>query len=196
CKQCELECPANVNISHLMIEAKAAHVTEHGLDRAHWILSRAHSFGTLGCSLSWLVNWSLNNAAARWLLERFVGIHRLRKLPSFARKPLLDTLPDNMFEYSHNRGGDRPVAYFVDHFANYHDPELGRAFLAILDHNNIRVHIPSEQTVSGMAMISAGDLQGARKVAEQNIRELSELAREGVPIVCTEPAAALRLKHE
>ena len=142
------------------------------------------------------MNWGLNNSAARWLLERFVGIHRLRKLPSFARKPLLDTLPDNVFEFSHNRGGDRPVAYFVDHFANYHDPELGRAFLAILDHNNIRVHIPSEQTVSGMAMISAGDLQGARKVAEQNIRELSELAREGVPIVCTEPAAALCLKHE
>ena len=42
CKQCELECPSNVNVSQLMIEAKAAHVAEHGLDRANWILSRGH----------------------------------------------------------------------------------------------------------------------------------------------------------
>lgn len=196
CKQCELECPANVNIPQMMIEAKAANVAEYGLARSHWILSRAHSFGTIGCLLSWFVNWSLNNPTFRWLLERTVGIHRQRKLPSFARKPLLDAIPRELTEVPHDFGKDRPVVYFVDHFANYHDPELGRAFLAILDHNGVRVHVPEDQTVSGMAMISAGDLDGARKVAEQNVRELSELAREGVPIICTEPAAALCLKYE
>ena len=196
CKQCELECPANVNVSQMMIEAKAANVAEHGLDRAHWMLSRAHSFGALGCFLNWFVNWSLNNTAMRWLLERAAGIHRHRKLPSFARKPLLDSLPRKLTEVPQSFGKDRPVVYFVDHFANYHDPELARAFLAILEHNGVRVHVPEDQTVSGMAMISAGDLGPARKVAEQNVRELSELAREGVPIICTEPAAALCLKHE
>lgn len=196
CKQCELECPANVNVSQMMIEAKAANVAEHGLDRAHLILSRAYSFGAIGCLMSWLVNWGLNNSTMRWLLERFVGIHRQRKLPMFARKPLLDSIPRELTDVPHDFGKDRPVVYFVDHFANYHDPELGRAFLAILEHNGVRVHLPEDQTVSGMAMISAGDLGAARKVAEQNVRELSELAREGVPIICTEPAAALCLKHE
>lgn len=196
CKQCELECPANVNIPQMMIEAKAANVAEHGLDRAHWLLSRAHSFGAIGCALSWFVNWGLNNGTVRWLLERFVGIHRDRKLPLFARKPLLDSVPRELTEFPEGLSKDKPVVYFVDHFANYHDPELGRAFLAILAHNSVRVHVPEDQTVSGMAMISAGDLDAARKVAEQNVRELSELAREGVPIVCTEPAAALCLKYE
>ncbi len=196
CKQCDLECPSNVNVSQMMIEAKAAHVAEHGLDRPDWILSRAHSFGALGCSLSWFVNWGLNNGVARWLLERFVGIHRLRKLPHFARKPLLNALPEAQLRFPRDLSTNRPIVYFVDHFANYHDPELGRAFLAILEHNAIRVHVPPEQTISGMAMISAGDLDAARKVAERNIRELSELAREGIPIVCTEPAAALCLKVE
>ena len=196
CKQCELECPSNVNVSQLMIEAKAAHVAEHGLDRANWILSRGHSFGAIGCSFSWLVNWGLNNPATRWLLERFIGIHRLRKLPQFARKPLMNLLHDDLLEFPSEITTKRPVVYFVDHFANYHDPELGQAFLAILEHNNIKVHVPPEQTVSGMAMISAGDLDAARKIAEQNVRELSELAREGVPIICTEPAAALCLKYE
>lgn len=196
CKQCELECPANVNIPQMMIEAKAANVAEHGLDRAHWLLSRAHSFGAIGCTLSWFVNWGLNNATVRWLLERFVGIHRDRKLPLFARKPLLDSVPRELTDFPEGLSKDKPVVYFVDHFANFHDPELGRAFLAVLAHNGVRVHVPEDQTVSGMAMISAGDLDAARKVAEQNVRELSELAREGVPIICTEPAAALCLKYE
>jgi Fe-S oxidoreductase len=92
--------------------------------------------------------------------------------------------------------GTRPVIYFVDHFANYHDPELGRAFVAILRHNRIAVHAPPGQFSSGMAMISAGDLESAREIARENIRELADLAREGCPIVCTEPAAALCLKYE
>ena len=45
-------------------------------------------------------------------------------------------------------------------------------------------------------MISAGDLDAARELAESNVRELAELAREGHPIVCTEPAAALCLQQE
>jgi FAD/FMN-containing dehydrogenase/Fe-S oxidoreductase len=196
CKQCELECPSNVNVSQLMIEAKAANVAEHGLDRAHWILSRAHSFGAIGCSLSWLVNWALNNATARWLLERFVGVHRQRKLPLFARQPLLQSVPPELTEFPTEFSRQTLVVYFVDHFANYHDPELGWAFLEIAKHNGLRVHLPENQTGSGMAMISAGDLDAARQVAEQNVRELSELAREGIPIVCTEPAAALCLKYE
>ena len=45
-------------------------------------------------------------------------------------------------------------------------------------------------------MVSAGDHVTARDVAEQNVRELVELAREGYSIVCTEPSAALCLKQE
>jgi Fe-S oxidoreductase len=196
CKQCELECPANVNVSQMMIEAKAANVAEHGLDRAHWLLSRAHSYGAIGCALSWFVNWGLSNSTVRWLLERTVGLHRQRKLPLFARKPFIDSVPRELTAFPEELGKHKPVVYFVDHFANYHDPELGQAFLAILAHNGVRVHVPEDQTGSGMAMICAGDLDAARKVAEQNIRQLSELAREGTPIVCTEPAAALCLKYE
>lgn len=88
------------------------------------------------------------------------------------------------------------VIYFVDYFANHHDPELAEAFVRILQHNGYRVHIPRTQSVSGMAMIAVGDIEAAQEVAETNITELSAAAREGYPIVCTEPSAALCLKHE
>jgi Fe-S oxidoreductase/FAD/FMN-containing dehydrogenase len=196
CKQCQLECPSNVNVPQMMIEAKGAYVAEHGLPQADWVLSRAHSFRGSGSLAAIACNWLLASPVARWVLERLTGISRHRKLPRFARRSFLRAARRDLLARPVLAEGARPVIYFVDHFANYHDPELGRAFVAILRHNRITVHAPPGQFSSGMAMISAGDLEPAREIARENIRELADLAREGCPIVCTEPAAALCLKHE
>jgi Fe-S oxidoreductase len=196
CKQCQLECPSNVNIPQMMIEAKGAYVAEHGLPQAEWVLSRAHSFRGAGSLAAIAFNWLLASPVSRWILEQLTGISRHRKLPKFARRSFLRAAKRDMLARPVLAGGVKPVVYFVDHFANYHDPELGRAFVAILRHNRIAVHAPPGQLSSGMAMISAGDLEPARELARENLRELADLAREGCPIVCTEPAAALCLKYE
>ena len=196
CKQCQLECPSNVNVPQMMIEAKGAYVAEHGLAQADWILSRAHSFQTAGSMAAVAFNWILASPLARWLLERLTGISRHRKLPRFARRSFLRSAKRDLLAKPQIAGAEKPVVYFVDHFANYHDPELGRAFVAILRHNRIAVHVPPEQISSGMAVISAGDLEPAREMARENLRALADLAREGCQIVCTEPAAALCLKQE
>ena len=53
------------------------------------------------------------------------------------------------------KAGELPVVYFVDHYANYHDPDLAQSFLEILRHNRIPVYVPPGQVASGMAMIRA-----------------------------------------
>ena len=195
CRQCELECPTGVRIPHLMIEAKAQAIDASGIDRATWWLSRVHTFGLLGCRYSWLINGLLATRWGRWILEKTIGIHRDRKVPSFASRTFLSTMSREQTSPAQavERGA---VVYFVDHFANFYDPEIASAFLAILEHNRIPVHIPENQVGSGMALISAGDLSAARAVADDNLRELGELAREGLTIVCTEPAAALSLTQD
>ena len=195
CRQCELECPTNVRIPHLMIEAKAQAIDASGLDRATWWLSRVHTFGRLGCRYSWFINGLLATRWGRWILEKTIGIHRDRKVPEFSSRSFLSTMTRE--QTSPTQAVERgAVVYFVDHFANFYDPEIASAFLAILDHNRIPVHIPEKQIGSGMALISAGDLDAARAVAEDNLRELGELAREGLTIVCTDPAAALSLTQD
>lgn len=196
CKQCQLECPSNVDIPHMMIEAKAQYVAAHGLSGADWILSRAHSLGALGTAASMATNWAISSPFARWVLEKLLGIARHRKLPEFARRSFMKRTKRELLHRPARLGATKPVVYFVDHYANYHDPQLGQAFVEILKHHRIPVYVPPQQVVSGMAMISAGDLDAARELAEQNIRELAELARDGCPIVCTEPAAALCLSQE
>jgi Fe-S oxidoreductase len=47
-----------------------------------------------------------------------------------------------------------------------------------------------------MAPWSYGDVDTARETVEHNMRILAELAREGFPILCSEPTAALMLRHD
>lgn len=197
CRQCEIDCPSEVNIPHIVLEARAQFVRSHGLTRTQWLLSRVHTWGRLASKFSWFVNPLLRYRPARQLLQRFTGIAAQRRLPAFAAKPFMETLRVRRDDNSGAPGSNRPtVVYFVDYFANHHDPELAEAFVRVLEHNRFRVYIPREQTISGMNMVSAADLPSAREAALRNLRELAEPARERYPILCTEPSAALCLTRE
>lgn len=195
CKMCASECPARVNIPKLMLEAKAANVAEHGLDRNEWALARTELFAALGSAFAPLANGLLGNRLARWLLERLLGISRLRRLPAFASRTFL--------RRAHYRGwtnkprSARPkVAYFVDLFANYNDPTIAEAVVEVLHHNGIEVYVPPDQMGSGMAALAQGDVETAREIVQHNLRLLADLAREGYPILCSEPSAALMLRQD
>lgn len=196
CKQCERECPSEVDIPHLMLEAKAARVAAEGLSWSDWALSRTYAAGPAGNGLAFAANRLLASPAARWLLERSLGVSRFRKLPPFARRPFLSSLPRRCRSLRTGPNGEKAVVYFVDDYANHFDPELAKAFIAVLERQGIPVYVPPGQAASGMSLASAGDLDAARELAERNVRVLAPLAREGHQIVCTEPSAAVCLKRE
>jgi Fe-S oxidoreductase len=195
CKMCARECPARVNVPKLMLEAKAANVAEHGLDRTDWAMARTEAFARLGSAFSPLANAVLGNTLARWLLEKLFGLSRRRRLPAFAYRSFL--------RQAHRRGWTRRprsarprVAYFVDVFANYNDPLLAESVVAVLHHNGIEVYVPPRQGGCGMAPLAYGDLETARETVQRNLFLLADLAREGYPILCSEPTAALMLRHD
>ncbi len=195
CKMCGLECPARVNVPKLMLQAKAANVAEHGLDRTDWALARTESFARLGSAVAPFANAVLRNSLSRWLLEKLFGLSRRRRLPAFAGRSFL--------RQARHRGWTRKprsarprVAYFVDIFANYNDPLLAESLVAVLHHNDIEVYVPPRQGGCGMAPLAYGDVETARETVQHNLFILSDLAREGYPIVCSEPTAALMLRHD
>src|SRR5262249_17936862 len=99
--------------------------------------------------------------------------------------------------WTRRRRLERPrVVYFVDVFHNYNDPQVGEATVAVLQHNGIDVYVPPGQVGCGMAPLACGDVETAREVAQRNLRVLADLAREGCAIVCSEPTAAIMLRHD
>lgn len=194
CKQCQLECPANVDIPHLMIEAKAQYVAQHGLPRTDWLITRlAHGTPWLA-RFAPVVNFLQRNSFARWVLEKSLGLARQRKLPAWSRRTFLHSAPPEWLRPP--RRVERTVVYFVDHFANAHDPEIALALGRILELHGFQVHVPPRQQRSGMDLVSCGDLEAARALAEHNVQQLADLAQEGCPIVCSEPCAVVALRHE
>jgi FAD/FMN-containing dehydrogenase/Fe-S oxidoreductase len=217
CKMCATECPSRVNIPKLMLEAKAAHVAEHGLDRGDWALARVAAFAAAGSAIAPLTNRLLRGRFTRWFLEKFFGIARRRGLPPFAPRSFLRLArkwgwtTKNVESGAWSMGSEEPmtslpmlhaprstnkVALFVDIFANYHDPAIAEAAVRVLRHHGVDVVVPLDQRSSGMEALSLGDVETARELARSNLRVFAELARDGYSVVCPEPTAALALRHD
>lgn len=195
CHQCHLECPAGVDIPKLMIEAKAAYVAINGLRPSDWLLARFDRLSKWGSRLNTIANWAVQNRIARWLLEKTLGIAQGRKLPRFAKRNFMRRAARRRLTRPTRRSG-RKVLYFVDSYANYHDPQLADALVAVMEHNGIAVYVHPEQQPSGMGLISMGALAAARRLASHNIHLLAEAVRQGYTIVATEPSTVLCLTHE
>jgi len=195
CKMCATECPARINIPKLMLEIKAANVARYGMDRSDWVLSRTESFARIGSAFAPLVNALMSSAPARWLLESFFGLSRQRRLPGFARRSFLREARRRGWTRKPRSARPR-VAYFVDIFANYNDPSIAEAVVSVLHHNGVEVYVPPGQLGCGVAPLAYGDVETARETVEHNLRLLADLAREGYPILCSEPTAALMFRKD
>ncbi len=195
CHMCVQECPAKVDIPKLVAEGKGAYVAANGLRLSDWVLIRPDLLGAAGGRFAPLVNWALGNPQMRWMMEKVLGIAQGRKLPRVDHRSFLRRAARRRLTKATRRSGHK-VAYFVDLYANYHDTRLGRALVAVLEHNGVAVYVPPGQKQAGMAAISLGALDFARKLARQNVAVLADAVRQGYHIVATEPAAALCLVRE
>lgn len=196
CGLCRVECPAGVDVSGLMLEAKAAHVSDHGLPPEAWLLSRVDVWARWASRFPLIFNAMMKSRPARWLLDRAFGLARLRRLPRAHRTSFLRraerlglTRPDA------TTPGPR-VAYFVDTVANHFQQDLAETVVAVLRHAGVNVFVPKSQWGSGMPALVAGDLDRARALSLANLRTLGNAVRDGYTIVCSEPTAAMMLRQE
>jgi Fe-S oxidoreductase len=179
-----------------MLEAKAANVAEHGLDRSDWVMARLGLFTSLGSTASLLANRLLRGPLTRWFLEKVFGVSRRRRLPPFSRRSFLRLARQWNWTRPPAANGAPRVALFVDIFANYHDPSIAEAAVRVLQHNGVAVFVPPAQTSCGMEALAQGDVETARELARRNHRVFAELVRDGYLIACTEPTAALALAQD
>ena len=195
CHMCRLECPAGVDIPKLMLESKGGYVAANGLRLSDWVMTRLDLFGSLASLISPVNNWAIGNRQMRWLMEKTLGIAQGRKLPRVASRSFLRRAARRRLDRPTRHSGHK-VVYFVDSYANYFDPQLAEALVSVLEHNGVAVYVPPEQRQAGMASVSAGALDLARRLANHNVAILAEAVRQGYHVVATEPAAALCLVRE
>jgi FAD/FMN-containing dehydrogenase/Fe-S oxidoreductase len=196
CNLCPRECPSGVDVSSLMLEAKAAYVENHGLPPGAWTLSRVELWSRLASRLPILYNALMTSRAARWLIERVFGISQHRSLPRAHRTPFVRRAARRGLTRPRPHAAGPRVAFFVDVFPNYFDQELAEAVVAVLHQAEVNVFVPPGQRGSGMPALVVGDVDHARDLALANLRVLGNAVRDGYTVVCCEPTAALMLRQE
>ncbi|MGH2512921.1 MAG: anaerobic glycerol-3-phosphate dehydrogenase subunit C, partial [Candidatus Limnocylindrales bacterium] len=197
CGWCTLACPADVKIAELNNRARAVLRAGHRPRLRDWLLGQTDLTGRLGVLAAPIANWSLHNRLVRALIDRTLRIDRRAPLPRFSGRTLRSRLG------RHRRSTwtadapppDRAVVYFHGCAANYYEPHVGQAAIAVLERNGFEVIVPP-QVCCGLPLISNGLYGAARGKARTNLASLADYARAGYRIVGTSTSCTHTLKAE
>jgi FAD/FMN-containing dehydrogenase/Fe-S oxidoreductase len=191
CKACKAECPSNVDIAKLKAEYLAQRADREGLPLQARAFGAVRLLNRLGSAFHPIANHLANLPPIRSLLESLLGIDRRRSLPPFARSAFANRRTSAV-------GGERPtVLLFADCFSTYNEPHIAEAAIETLEAFGYRVVMP-DLGCCGRAMISTGNLAGARRLCATTARAiLSAMERErAIALLGLEPSCLSAIKDD
>ena len=183
CKACTNECPSNVNMALLKAELLHARIRRDGLNLRQRMLSSVDRLGRLGCTMPGLANFFLKSGSVRHIFGKLSGFTTQRPLPPFASARF-----DRWFARRPEfRGAYRgKVILWDDTFARYHEPEIGRAAVAVLEAAGFEVTLPARRKCCGRPAFSQGNLGEAMQLGRHNLAVLNHAG--DAPIIFLEPS--------
>ena len=185
CKACATECPSNVNLALLKAELLHARWQRDGLSLPARVFSAVDTLGRLGTKFPGLANALLEWTWVRRLLRATLGISMERDLPPYARQRF-----DRWFAaraapaFKPHRG---PVILWDDTFVRYHEPDIGRAAVYVLETAGFEVRLANGRACCGRPAFSQGNLTAAQRLGKHNLALLAA-GDPSVPILFLEPS--------
>lgn len=191
CKACATECPSNVSLPLLKADLLHARHKQEGLGLFERLVSSVDRLGVLGCLWPTLANAVVKARPARKMMERLFGIAQERPLPLYARQRF-----DHWFASRRNgseTAAARPLGRVIlwdDCFVRYHEPQVGKAAVAVLEAAGYEVVLPQGRVCCGRPAFSMGRLDRARKLGVHNVALLrkAEVNDRRAPVVFLEPS--------
>jgi len=205
CKACKSECPTGVDLAALKAEYLNTHNLRHGASRKTRLIADTPALLALASRFPRLSNRVIKSRVVRRYIEWLYGLDRRIEPPALApqtfrrwfrkRRAAGFSLRERSAQAEACGSGRGRVVYFVDTWTNHFTPQVGIAAVKLLEAAGFEVLCPPHGCC-GRPMISQGLLAEAKQLAETNLRALLPYAREGVPIVGTEPSCILTFVDE
>lgn len=190
CKACKSECPANVDMAKMKAEFMNGWHEVNGTKLGDKFLANAASGYKIASLFPVLSNTFLDLNVVKKLFEWIFGIDSRRSFPKFAKQTF-----QKWFSSRAKNDEGEAVILLVDIFTNYHEPEIGKAAVLVLEEMGYRVEV-AKNMESGRPQLSKGFLNEAKSIAEKVIDELAPSAKKGIPIIGFEPSEILTLRDE
>ncbi len=210
CKLCYPNCPYTpphefaLDFPRLLLRWKAHRTRRNGVPLKTRLMRDTALIGRAASLAPGLANWGLRNPANRALMEKTVGIHRDKLMPTYYP----ETFPrwwsrhrPHLEEAQPPREGVAPVtpmkvALFSTCLVDYNDPACGQAAVRVLEHNGIEVVRPAGQVCCGMPFLDEGDLATAAKNVRANADVFAEYVERGYAVVIPSPSCSLMVREE
>jgi glycerol-3-phosphate dehydrogenase subunit C len=188
----------NLDFPHLMLRYRAAQLRRGEVGRLQQELTETDRNGKLAALAAPIANWAgrTDNGVTRPLLEKIAGVDRAAALPKFHGKTLVLRAMEAKPEVNREAPAfGRKVVLYATCFANYNNPSIGTAALAVLAKNGVDSEI-LYPACCGMPQLEQGDLARVADSARRISVALVPWIDEGYDVVALVPSCALMLKFE
>lgn len=191
CKACKTECPANVDMARMKAEFLHGWHQRKGATLSERFFAFPERLYPLAALMPRLVNAFNASRPAKEVYRALLNIAPERNLPAFADESLWNWYRKRPVVNAEGA----PVVILNDLFMNYHEPEIGKAMVGVLEAMGRRV-IVTEPHQSGRTYLSKGFLDHARQASIRTVEHLRGYAKRGIAIIGQEPSELLTLRDE
>jgi FAD/FMN-containing dehydrogenase/Fe-S oxidoreductase len=194
CKGCKSECPSGVDIAKMKSEFLQHWYDKHGIPLRTRMIAYITSLNRIGSVLPPVYNFFLGNRFSSGAVKWLTGFASQRSIPLLHKTTLRKWIRSNL-------GGLNPanptktVCLFIDEFTDYNDTDTGIAAIKLLTSLNYKV-ITTDHGLSARTFISKGLVRSAKRIAQTNIKKLSGVINNEIPLLGVEPSAILGFRDE
>ena len=192
CKRCEVACPSGVKIADLIHSARRRYSRDIP-DLRDRVLASTDLMGKLARPVAPLVNSVIASAPVKGFMDVMLDIDRNRTFPKYQKKGFV-----GWFNKEARKSQDqysRKVAFFHGCSTEFQHPEVGKAFVKVMNAVGFGVELLDEKCC-GVAMISNGLWNSAQRHAEHNIKVFGKAVEAGMPVVAVSSTCVFTMRDE
>ncbi len=189
CGSCHQECPSNVNIPKLALEAKAQYTKKFGPTLYDRAVSNVEATARASKYLGPFANPLMGASLSKKMAELLLGVSSKREAVRFSSTPLRKRIKEV------EGSGSKKVLYFAGCYASFIRPEIGEAAIKTMNAAGFSVVTP-EQHCCGLPFLSKGMSEQAKVKVQQNLDEWQNRLETVDHIVVTCSSCGLSLLQE
>lgn len=195
CKACKTECPSSVDMAKIKTEFMSQYYDTHRIPVRTRLMTHIHVLARIASPVAPLANLAISSRISGPLMSA-IGVHRNRKMSPFVARNFVQHFRSWRKSNKVAPVTRGKVVYFHDTFATYNFPEIGLAAVKLIEAAGFEAILEERRACCGRPALSKGLVETARKSARRNVALLADYARQGIPIIGTEPSCILTLRDE
>lgn len=193
CKRCEVACPSNVRIGDIIQSARIRYAKKKPKVR-DIMLANTDFVGTLSTPFAPVVNVALGLKPVKAAMDAVLKIDHRRMFPKYAFGTFEGWYKK---QASRQAAFSKQVAYFHGCYVNYNNPQLGKDLVKVMNAAGYGVQLLEKEQCCGVALISNGLINQAKKQAQTNMASIRQAVLEKkMSVIATSSTCTFTIRDE